>query len=85
MGFVLTTPCNYCIVGLSDGYQLTIDELSNHARSDFWANPVRIFRAMEEKKLIRQPSLADQLLRILLDRIKEGVYLPGSQLPQKTN
>jgi len=36
---------------------------------------------MDELKLVRQPSLADQVLRILIDRIKEGVYHPGSQLP----
>jgi GntR family transcriptional regulator len=36
---------------------------------------------MDELKLIRQPSLGDQVLRILIDRIKEGVYPPGGQLP----
>jgi len=36
---------------------------------------------MDELKLIRQPSLADQVLRILIDRIKEGIYPPNSQLP----
>jgi GntR family transcriptional regulator len=36
---------------------------------------------MDELKLIRQPSLADQVLRILIDRIKDGVYPPNSQLP----
>lgn len=36
---------------------------------------------MDELKLVRQPSLADQVLRILIDRIKEGAYPPGDQLP----
>ena len=36
---------------------------------------------MNEITLTRQPSLADQVLSILLDRIKEGVYPPGGQLP----
>ncbi len=36
---------------------------------------------MNEITLTRQPSLADQVLQILLDRIKEGVYPPGEQLP----
>jgi len=36
---------------------------------------------MDEFKLIRQPSLADQVQRILIDRIKVGVYPPSSQLP----
>jgi GntR family transcriptional regulator len=36
---------------------------------------------MDELKLVRQPSLADQVLRILIDRIKDGVYPPGGQLP----
>lgn len=36
---------------------------------------------MNELKLIRQPSLADQVQRILIDRIKNGVYSPDSQLP----
>ena len=36
---------------------------------------------MDEGKLIRQPSLADQVLRILIDRIKASEYPPGSQLP----
>ena len=36
---------------------------------------------MDEIKLIRQPSLADQVLGILIERIREGVYLPNSQLP----
>jgi len=31
--------------------------------------------------LTRQPSLTDQVLHILLDRIKDGVYPPGQQLP----
>ena len=36
---------------------------------------------MDELKLIRQPSLADQVLRILIDRINGGAYPPGTQLP----
>ena len=36
---------------------------------------------MNEITLTRQPSLADQVLSILLDRIKDGVYPPGEQLP----
>ena len=36
---------------------------------------------MNDLILTRQPSLADQVLHILLDRIKEGVYSPGQQLP----
>jgi GntR family transcriptional regulator len=60
-----------------------IDEFDNPARSDFWAEPKRTFRAMDDLKLIRQPSLGDQVLRILIDRIKEGVYHPGGQLPSE--
>lgn len=36
---------------------------------------------MDDLKIIRQPSLADQVLLILIDRIKDGVYPPGEQLP----
>lgn len=36
---------------------------------------------MSEQELIRKPSLADQVLRILIDRINQGIYLSGSQLP----
>lgn len=36
---------------------------------------------MDELKLIRQPSLTDQVLQILIDRIKDGVYTPGAQFP----
>jgi GntR family transcriptional regulator len=36
---------------------------------------------MDEPKIIRQPPLTDQVLRLLIDRIKEGIYPPGSQLP----
>lgn len=36
---------------------------------------------MDELKLVRQPSLADQVLELITDRIKEGIYAPGSQLP----
>ena len=36
---------------------------------------------MNEITLTRQPSLTDQVLQILLDRIKDGVYPPGEQLP----
>ena len=36
---------------------------------------------MNDLILTRQPSLADQVLHILLDRIKDGVYPPGDQLP----
>ncbi len=36
---------------------------------------------MNERELVRQPSLADQVLRILIDRINHGVYPPDSQLP----
>ena len=36
---------------------------------------------MDDLKLIRQPSLADQVLRILIDRIKDGAYPPNSQFP----
>ena len=36
---------------------------------------------MEELTLLRQPPLTDQVLQILLERIKEGVYTPGNQLP----
>jgi len=36
---------------------------------------------MSEYELIKQPSLADQILRILIERINRGVYPPESQLP----
>ena len=36
---------------------------------------------MNDLNLTRQPSLTDQVLHILLDRIKDGVYPPGEQLP----
>ena len=36
---------------------------------------------MNEQILIRQVSLADQVLDILVERITNGVYPPGSQLP----
>jgi GntR family transcriptional regulator len=36
---------------------------------------------MDELKIVRQPSLADQVLMILIDRIRDGVYPPGEQLP----
>ena len=36
---------------------------------------------MNEITLTRQPSLTDQVLHIMLDRIKDGVYPPGEQLP----
>jgi len=36
---------------------------------------------LNEITLTRQPSLTNQVLRILLDRIKDGVYPPGEQLP----
>ena len=39
---------------------------------------------MDEIKIIRQPSLADQVLGILIDRIKAGVYPPGTQLPPES-
>jgi GntR family transcriptional regulator len=39
---------------------------------------------MDELKIVRQPSLADQVLGILIDRIKEGVYPPGTQLPPES-
>jgi GntR family transcriptional regulator len=35
----------------------------------------------KNKVLIRQPSLADQVLDILSERISNGTYPPGSQLP----
>lgn len=40
---------------------------------------------MNETTLTRQPSLTDQVLQILLDRIKDGVYPPGEQLPPENN
>jgi GntR family transcriptional regulator len=39
---------------------------------------------MDELKIVRQPSLADQVLGILIDRIREGVYPPGTQLPPES-
>jgi GntR family transcriptional regulator len=36
---------------------------------------------MNEKVPIRQASLADQVLEILIERIVDGVYPPGSKLP----
>lgn len=44
-------------------------------------DPERITTALDDLILTRQPSLADQVLSILLDRIKDGVYSPGDQLP----
>lgn len=43
--------------------------------------PERIITALNDFTLTRQPPLSDQVLQILLDRIKEGVYPPGEQLP----
>lgn len=40
---------------------------------------------MNEHELIRQPSLADQVLRILIDRINRGTYPPKSQLPPENS
>ena len=39
---------------------------------------------MDELRIVRQLSLADQVLGILIDRIKEGVYPPGTQLPPES-
>lgn len=40
---------------------------------------------MDELKIVRQPSLSDQVLGILIDRIREGVYPPGTQLPPESD
>ena len=58
-----------------------IDDVDNRLLSTDWAEPIRILYEMDEIKLIRQPSLADQVLGILIERIREGVYPPNSQLP----
>ena len=39
---------------------------------------------MDELRIIRQPSLTDQVLGILIDRIRQGVYPPGTQLPSES-
>jgi GntR family transcriptional regulator len=36
---------------------------------------------MSAQELVRQPSLSEQMVRILVERIKAGEYPPGSQLP----
>jgi DNA-binding GntR family transcriptional regulator len=36
---------------------------------------------MSASELVRQPSLSEQMVRILVERIKAGEYPPGSQLP----
>ena len=36
---------------------------------------------MEELTLLKQPPLTDQVLKILIERIKDGVYPPGNKLP----
>lgn len=36
---------------------------------------------MNVSKLLRQPSLTDQVFQILIDRIQEGIYPPDAQLP----
>jgi len=38
---------------------------------------------MDLSKLIRPPSLTDQVFQILLDRINNGTYPPGSKLPNE--
>ena len=38
---------------------------------------------MDLSKLIRPPSLIDQVFQILLDRINNGTYPPGSKLPNE--
>jgi GntR family transcriptional regulator len=60
------------------------DELIVDARSRPRVLPKRIHHLMDELKIIRQPSLADQVLLILIDRIKDGVYPPGTQLPPES-
>jgi DNA-binding GntR family transcriptional regulator len=39
---------------------------------------------MEMSKLLRPPSLTDQVFQILRDRIYNGTYLPGSKLPNES-
>lgn len=57
-----------------------IDEVAGGKTLDRF-EPERITTALNEITLTRQPSLTDQVLHILLDRIKDGVYPPGQQLP----
>jgi GntR family transcriptional regulator len=57
-----------------------IDEVAGGKTLDSF-EPERITTALNDLTLTRQPSLADQVLHILLDRIKDGVYPPGDQLP----
>jgi GntR family transcriptional regulator len=57
-----------------------IDNVSGSRTLDSF-EPERITPALNEITLTRQPSLADQVLQILLDRIKDGVYPPGEKLP----
>jgi GntR family transcriptional regulator len=40
---------------------------------------------MDNKVPVRQPSLVDQVLDILIERIMNGVYPPGSQLPSENH
>lgn len=77
---ILTLNLNQSIVDSSVGSQLMIDDVaggktlgrSRNGKDDYCLNDI---------SLTRQPSLADQVLNILLDRIKDGVYPPGDQLP----
>ena len=57
-----------------------IDEYAGSRTLDQFESE-RTTPALNELTLMRQPPLTDQVLQILLDRIKEGVYPPGDQLP----
>ncbi len=35
-------------------------------------------------KLVRNPSLKDQVLRVLTERINQGIYAPESKLPPES-